>query len=464
MKAERNANFTILDPPSESILAWEQEGFSKTNYAGFSFEGPCDPAALNEAVRQAQAAWPHFHANLIPVRVGLYRTFAWHVRPEPGELVVRDFTTMESPPEDLEAWIHPQMAGEMNRLQDLSREYPVKYILFLLPGDRCCFVIRFHHVAADAGALFTFVRDALRIYHEKVTGTPPDWGDISGMHSQAGIVKPVQPVSGWRFLRDTLGEMRKYPLHRAANIASETDGKPGRNMIRHIITDGAVQKALRDRARGEGGSLSDLATAASKLALQQWNDSRGAPSEIMVNGLAVNQRLRRPPSEVEKLGNPMSVITIPSNAADRLDPERLLRHVVDCRRRKMDQGFDILISRMGQKILSAGRLLPLGLRYPFLRLFLEQRLSYFITNVGVPYPKMEGGRPTGETALKQVGRMELVDIHSSIGATKKTSSVLILRTLFGRLYLIFAFGRHRVAPEDATAFYKLVVEKMLNYL
>ncbi|MDP8254715.1 MAG: condensation domain-containing protein [Candidatus Alcyoniella australis] len=455
---------TILDVPSETIYAWEQEGFTKTNYACFHFQGPCDVEALDSALAQAQSAWPNFHANLIPTRFGLYRRLAWHVREQPAKLEVRDFTALENPPEDMEAWIHPQMLPEVDHLLDLQQEYPVKFILFLLPRQQCCLAMVVHHVVTDGGGVFDFMRDLFGIYHQMIKGSAPDWAQVSGMHSQAGAVTPVVPVSGWRFVRDLLAEWRKYPMWQAVRVASDPGGGHGRNMIRHIISDQDLQKALRERARREGGTLSDLVMAASKLAIQEFNGSRNAPSEIMYHGLAVNQRLRVAQSDAAILGNPMSVITIPSNSADRRDPETLLRYLVACRKRKLDAGHDLKISGLSRKLTMICRILPIGIRYQFLRLLVEQKLSYFLTNVGVVWPEMKDGRPTGQTAIKRVGDMELIDIHSSIGATKKTGNALILRTIYGKLYFIFALGKHLISEDDAQEFSSLVVKKTIGYL
>ena len=453
-----------LDVPSEGLLVWEHAGFTQTEYGAYSFVGKCDPEAMKQAVLEAQVARPNFHSNLVVVRSGLFYTHTWIVRDEPNTLEVHDYRDMAEPPVDNEAWIHQQMEHEVDHVHDLTREYPARFVLFLLPGDKCIFVLSFHHVAADGAGFYDFLKSIFRAYHRKVTGAEPEWADAAIMHSIAGDVAPIKAISTWDFIKYDYKERQKYPFRQAVQMASGPDAKPGRNMVRYIMEDPATCLALRDRARREGGTVSDLALAASKLAIDEWNAGRNAPHEIMWHGLAVNQRLRRSAVETKGQGNPMSAVSIASNSYDRRDPSALLRMVIAMRKYKMEQGHDIALGRVSRAILTFGRYLPMSVRYNVIRHLMDMKITFFVTNLGVVWPKMVNGRPTGQTAITRVGEMELVDIHSNVGSTAKNPMGLILRTFRGRLYLIFAVGRHGVTDQDARDFSKLVVGKVLAYL
>ena len=204
--------------------------------------------------------------------------------------------------------------------------------------------------------------------------------------------------------------------------------------------------------------------AASKLALDEFNSSRGTPPDVLYHCMAVNQRLRRPPSELAGQGNPVSVIGIPSNREDRKDPQALLRHVVACKQRKLAQGRDVVLGRVARDIMLASRVVPLSLRHRFLRAVAETKISFYVTNLGVVWPRIENGRPTGETIIRSVGGMDLLDIHTSVGTGKKNANAMFLRTFLDRLYLVFFVGRHKVEDRDADEFSALVVRKLLGYL
>lgn len=454
----------ILDLPSESIFAWEHEGYPQTDYAGFLFQGRCDPEALNRALIGAQAMRPNFHANLCRVRRGPFSVLAWVPRDEPVGLEVRDFTDLEKLPEDTESWLHERMAGEIDHLQDLTQEYPVRHILYLLPDRHGILVFYFHHVATDGGGVYDFLKEAFRIYHKSVTGADPLWAEVAGLHAQAGAVRTITAPSGWKFFRESMAEWRVYPIHKVVQIASSPDPRPGRNIVRTIIKDKKLQAAMRDRARREGGTLSDLLLASSKLALEQWNLEHGAPAQTMNHGLAVNQRLRRALTETEGQGNPMSAISIPSNPQERRDPVELLRYVVQTRKRKLAEGHDLALAAFVRKVLTVGRLLPFAVRYRWLRLILDRPISFFVTNLGVVWPVIENGRPTGETAVRQVGEMNLLDIHACVGSTETNPVGLIARTFLSRLYLVLVVGRHKINDQDAADFSRLLMRKITDYL
>lgn len=454
----------LLDPPSEAIFVWERPGVPQTDYAGFSFRGKIDIQAMKQAVVQAQQGRPHFHSNLILTRAGLWKVLAWRHEQTPVELAVRDFTTVENPPEDLESWVHEQMVGYVDHLQNLQQEYPIQMVLLLLPDAIQVMVMVFHHVVTDGGGVYDFLRDVFGRYHESVTGQRPDWADVAGMHAQAGKVVPVNAISTWSLVKETFKEGRKYPIRQVAQLASTPDPNPGRSMIRHVFTDMKFQKALRDRARRDGGTLSDLVMAALKLALAQWNELKGAPNEIMYYGLAVNQRLRRDASEIGQEGNPMSTITVPSGPEDRKTSQAILDFVIATRKYKLGQGHDVALARLAKKLISFSRAMPMAMRYPFLRIFMDVKISFFLTNLGVVWPKIENGKATGATAIKQVGEMEMLDIHSSVGTTKNNGTALILRTFQNRFYMVFSMGHHKVNHEDALAFSQLAVDKLVSYL
>jgi hypothetical protein len=90
-------------------------------------------------------------------------------------------------------------------------------------------------------------------------------------------------------------------------------------------------------------------------------------------------------------------------------------------------------------------------------------LSRALTLAGLRQPGCTR-RPTGETAIRSVGGLELLDIHLSVGSTKTNGNALFLRTFLNKLYLVFFVGRHKVEDRDAEEFSRLVVRKLLGYL
>jgi len=453
-----------LDLPSESILAWEHGAYSQTDYGGILLKGRCNIEAMMDAFRRAQLDRPTFRSNLIRVKRGLWEGYAWRISDRFNELDVRDFSHLESLPEDLDAWLHAQMAPHIETLQDLSVEFPIRLVLFVLPEGSSIIVLMMHHVATDGGGVYDFLRQVFRHYHRTVTGAEPEWADVPGLHAQVGKAEPVKPAGALDFLKFYIPQLIAYPAWKLVQFRSTPSAPRGRILVRHIIDDTALQKALRDRARKAGGTLTDLMVAGSKLAIEQWNQEHNAPYELMLHGIAVNQRLRRDPSETQGLGNPMSAIGIPSNPGHRRDPEFLLRYIIEQRKLRLALGHDITLAKITRFIMRASHLLPLDIRYRAIRPILDSKLTHFITNLGVIWPKTENGKFTGDSAIRQVGELELQGMYSCVGTTENNPQVLIVRSFLGRLYMDMSYGRWRVNEADAKGFSKLVYDKVLGYL
>ena len=453
-----------LDLPSEGIFAWEHENYSQTDYAAFLVKGKCHIDALAQAVVVAQQKRPTFHANLVRVQSGLWGQYAWQVREQLNELVVHDFTHFEALPENLGDWIHEQMGPEVAQLQNLRVEFPVKFILFCLPQDHHFIVMKLHHVATDGGGVYNFLREIFRLYHYAVKNDEPDWGGVAGMHAMAGKVVPVSPPKKWEMVKFAFAESRKFPRSKLAQFQSSPEAKSGRTMVRHTIDDPLLQKALRDRVRKDGGTLTDLVVASSKLAIEQWNTERDAPADIMYHGIAVNQRLRQDASQTQGQGNPMSAVMIPSSKSERKDPESLLRYVIEQRKIKMSLGHDIALAKLSHVFLRASRIFPMSLRYRILRLIFDMPISHFITNLGVIWPRIVDGKITGETAIRTFGDLELLEMYSSVGSTKNNPQGMIMRTFLGKLYLDAIYGKWGVREQDAKDFSRLIYEKLVGYL
>jgi hypothetical protein len=464
-KTSNLQQFFPLDSTSEIILVWEREGFPQNDWTAFSFQGKCDAAALEEALQNKLHLWPAFHSHLVVQTRGFFQTCSWQPVEEISPLEVIDLQHLEAKPADMEHWIQQRMAPHIHRYrQDLAKDVPVKFFLFLLPEQSGFFTIVWHHAATDGGGLYNFLRDLFAEYHRLVTGFSPVWTQVAGIHAQAGQTEEVPPPRYTRFLAEAIPQMMQYGFMKPARIISSPDPMPGRNMIRYIFDDPALQRALRERARREEGTVSDLCLAAAKLVLQDWNEERGKPPGIMHHWMAVNQRLRQSLNRTSIQSNPLIAINIPSLPANRKDPQTLLGHVIAYRKMILRDGLDMSIQQITGRLMKAGRILPIPVRYPLLRLLMDHPMSFFLSNIGVVWPKIVNGRPTGETAIRTVGSMEILDVHSSIGATYNNPMALFLRTFQGRLSFVFSVNRHRISDEDAKAFSKRIVHRVMNYL
>ncbi|MBZ0271714.1 hypothetical protein K8I61_06735 [bacterium] len=460
-----SSHLVPLDLPSEILLIWEQPGHPQTDFGAWLFKGALDSDALAVAWRQALRGRPTFSARMARVRHGLFEELAWRLVDAPAPIEVFDDAALDVPVDAIEARIHERMRPIVTAGQNLELEPPVRLFIHRLPHGHAAIIVLFHHVATDGGGLYDFVADLLARYHRLVTGRVAPFAGVAALHAQAVAPRPIAPASVTQYLRRFALDRAHAPTG-AAQMASTPDPDPAnrRMMIRRIIGDERLQAAFRERARREGGTLSDLALAASKLALEEWNSARGAPPGVMAHGVAVNQRARRRATDTAGQGNPMSAIIVASNAGERGSATGLLRRVVGERIEQMDLGMDVRMARIAAGAMLLTRALPVKTRHAVLRPLFDMPGSFFLTNLGIVWPEIIDGKPTGETMLREAGGLELLEIHGSVGTTPNNALALILRTFRRRLYLTFAVGGHKINRADGQAFADLVVSKMLGYL
>lgn len=456
--------FTPLDLPSEGLLIWEQPGFPQTDYAAFVLLGRLDPDAMDMALAGVLATRPTFTSRLVWRRIGWATRPAWIPGPPNHIAFVRRDYRAERAPADLEDWVHDKLRPVTTRIQDLANEPPVAFELWHVDEERWVLVVVFHHVATDGGGLYDVLRELFAAYHARVTGARPSWADVAGIHAQAGTSPPVAPVSTPRMALRMLRMDQDYPGSQVAQPWGSSDRPGGRRMIRYVYDDPALLRELRRRAANSGGSMTDLCLAASKLAMEEWNLAHGADADVFLHGFAINQRARRPAEEIEGQGNPMSGFAVPSRAVERRNPDAVLRLVIERRRAGMDQGYDIAMRELGRRLQGIGLALPRSIRYAALRTVFDRRISFFLTNLGVVWPVIRNGRPTGETAIREVGRAVLHDVHSSVGGTANNPAAMILRTFLGRFYMVFTLGGQRFRDDEARGFADTVVRRVFDWL
>ncbi|MCZ7586924.1 MAG: hypothetical protein M5R36_28240 [Deltaproteobacteria bacterium] len=290
----------------------------------------------------------------------------WHVREKRNPLEIIDRTDLPAVPENLIEFVYTELDEPIHRVLDLTREYPVRFFLIHLPDETHVGVVLFHHIVTDGGGLLEMSLTMLASYHFKVRGEIPEWAKAAAMHAQAAPRdSDVRMLPKIEIVKDYRRELQRYPMRAMTRVAG-TPGGRGRTMIRRVNDDAAWQAALRGRARKAGGTLTDLFLSASKLAVQDWNDARGVPADVMYHMIAINQRRRLAAGDLSGQANPMALIPIPSGRADRATPEDCLRHVIATREYKLARAHDLSLNRLAMRFTRFGKLFPPSRRYRIL--------------------------------------------------------------------------------------------------
>ena len=452
----------VLDLQSESILIWEEDGYWQTGCVCLVMEGRCEYDALDRALFDAMDAEPKFHGRLKPAVLRGRHVMVWDFADHRPRLEVYDHTD-EPMPEDINGCFHqlmePLIAGKI----DLTRELPIRFQMHRLPGDVHLFMYVFHHVVADAARIFEFLREAFIGYHQAVKGAPPEWRDTSAIHAVAGKKQLAMP-SKLSYYRELIGNLRKYPLNKATVLDGDGADHPGRIAVHREITDEKLMTALRKRAKAAGGGLSDLIIAAGNLAIDEWNDARGVASDIFLSGLAVNQRGRRADEEIADICNPMGLLPIVNKRSERTSSEAVLADIVSKRVDGLSRGLDVLLMRDVHRIMRVAQFMPFERRQKLLHPLLALPTSFFLSNAGIIWPEIKNGRFTGDSAIREVGDLEITDIHLSLGGVRTTPMGTVTQTFRKKFYFEYVADLSQMSRANVEEFHELIMRKLTDFL
>ncbi len=89
-------------------------------------------------------------------------------------------------------------------------------------------------------------------------------------------------------------------------------------------------------------------------------------------------------------------------------------------------------------------------------------ITFNLSNVGVVWPKIEGGKATYDSVLLGAGELEIEDMHSCPTFGPKTSLGLVVRMHNRRLYMNFVCDRFRFTNEEAAELILKTKAALLN--
>ena len=207
--------------------------------------------------------------------------------------------------------------------------------------------------------------------------------------------------------------------------------------------------ALRRWARKEGATLNDLLLAASGLSLQEDAQRKGQRPARISLWTVVNLRGRLNQKELN--GNLNTTYMIDTMPQDRSNLTQLLRRVTHQRQQQQAEGWPVANFRALQRLGRSSRILPLRLRKPLLRPLIEARYSIVLSNVGVLWPEMKGGRPTGRSFLERSGGLRLVGIGIESPPLRRPAYHLVSYTFLGTLHLNLTWLDDVLSPVEARA-------------
>lgn len=431
-----------LDPFSEYAMVGESDDYPKTDFTQLQLHGTVDAAAMSEAHDEALQLVPMFSSHLVELRRGLLYLPTWVFdREVPNRLRVEDCRHMAGRPFDPMDFSTRYYALQTRRRIDLTREFPFNCSLLRVADDEYIFSILYHHSAMDALKAYRYLTHLFAAYHQKVTGVPPSWGKAHGMAAlirRGDIVRPVSMAGfAWEQIADVWWRNR---AGRISNIASPNmrDFREvrGRHSLRAVIDDPAVMKEIFGRTERNHASLNDLLFAVAQKTLSRWNEEHDTPHNrfrfMLITSLWGRTGLP------EDAGSGVSGLNFVSAGYGHEDIDSLVRFFRDTRREQLRHRFDIHFHHAICRFVGAMRVFPMRRRFRILNSIANSiPCTLYLSNLGVVWPRYEGGRATTDSVILGAGDFTISDIHSSVSIGRSVGLGLTTRIHNRRLYLNF---------------------------
>ena len=454
------------DPKFDAIsemLALTSYGYGKNIiFSALELKGHVDTEAFSQAVELSGQNFPNFRSTIKEIKLkGRYHLFR-RLRPDLSlpffqqELLVRDDS-----PELLDSLLYT-LRKRLDRDWDLFSELPVELHLIRVSEKHHVLCLFIHHAAGDVGNLMEFGQKLLATYHELVSGQPPEWASSSLSLSSSGKKPAKHKQVTWRgILRNaarTLTGFLKTPVLPAG--AGDAHDRNKQHQIRRVIS---VQdsRILARHSKETQSSLVDWLTAASHLAVDEWNRRRNIAPGTLTTSLTVNMRGR-----YKNLDNPnnSALLFLRSLPHERTDPNEFNQVLAAQRLRHFRSRNDYRYYESLESFNNFLRILPFPARRRLASHILNKhKVSIAITLLGVLWPEIRNGKPTGDTFLSASGDLEVAEVHGLGYKLASNTRLLLVVYLFrNRLNMILGASASLFNRQEAEAFMDLIVDNLMR--
>lgn len=438
---------------AEFALAAEEPSYPKTDNSQLQLRGPMDAAAFTAAYNAVIPDFPITQSIIEEQQHGLNHRLYWVRQPDrigapPNPLQwadLRDRAREGYDPVQLTQDFHQERTS---RVRDLGREFPILFYMLRLQDEVHVLSMVYHHIAVDAASGYELLKRILADYHERVTGKAPPWAHSASIASQAADRAKAKAPPAIRYLRDQLSA---YYLKSQRDISQiTTTRRPdllGRHCYRAIFEPDGSFGAMKRLAKRHGATLSDVLLASISRTIGAWDRERGASARSQRCLLVVNSRGRIPETANESIA--LTGLALEVTAPDARGLGAVVEHFRDVRTAQWEAGVDVANFKLLDAIAKSTRLMPKQARYFVARRATQVPVTFLLSNIGIMWPEVKGGRMTGRSELTEAGGLVLDDVHSSPSMAKEIGLGVIARTLGGRLFINYSADRWRFPSEQA---------------
>ncbi len=453
------------DPKFDAIsemLALTSYGYGKNIiFSALELKGNVDTEVLSQAVQLSGQDFPNFLSTIKEIKIkGRYHLFR-RLRPDLSlpffqqELVIRDASD-----ELLDSILHT-LRQRLDRDWDLFSELPAELHLIRVSEKHHVLCTFIHHAAGDVGNIMEFGQKLLATYHELVVGQPPEWASRGLSLSSSGKKPAKHKQATWRgMLRNAVRTLTGFLKTPALPSGAGDTRDRNQHQIKRVLSEEESQILVR-LSEGTQASLVDYLTAASHLAIDEWNRRRDIAPGTLTTSLTVNMRGR-----YKNLDNPnnSALLFLRSLPYERTDPDEFNRVLSTQRLRHFRSRTDYRYYESLESFNNILRILPFPARRRLASHILNKhKVSIAITLLGVLWPELRNGKPTGDTFLKVSGDLEVTEVHGLGYKLASNTRLLLVVYLFrNRLNLIMGASASLFSRQEAEGFMDLIVDNLLR--
>jgi hypothetical protein len=448
-----------LDAISEMLALSSLGGKKNIIFSGLELKGPMNVEAMIKAVRNAAKRFPNFQSTIeetkIKGRYYLVRKFDPNMKLPSGfhELKTRDesSTVLDN--------VLYTLRPRLDRGWDLLHESPLESYCIRVSEQHHVLATFNHHWAGDVGSIMEYGQALMAGYHELVKGHKADWENeplaISSSNKRQVENRQAKKQAWLDNARETLSSFLKSP-----SIPKGT-GNLGNDRQFHIkrVLSPEESQTLTHRTGLSRALLPDRLTAATHLAVDEWNCERGISPGELTSSMTVNMRGR-----YKALNNPNNsgLIFLNSTPNERTDPNKLCRSLAMQRMKCFRAQSDFSYYHRLERFNNMARILPFRLRRRTVSFVMDKhQVSVAITLLGVLWPMLKNGRPTGETFLEKSGDLVMTEVHGLGYKLASSTRLLLVAYLFRNQFnFILTSSASLFTRQESELFMDLIMKNL----
>lgn len=451
---------TIIDPFSEMLAVSTSGNIKNIILAFLHMKGDLDLELYRRALEDIPRVMPELTSVLKEIRhAGRYYLVREH---RPDMAIPLCLTELGHHNSDigLQNRLAEAVQPSLDRWWDLFNEPPIRMHLIRVNAERYVLACLMHHVAGDVSQITTFGKHLFSRYHALIAGKPPHWSQevlsVSSSRKRRVSVREEKLKDKWANALQTARGLLKRP------VLPKGTGDP--NDVRQfhckrVLSEEDTRRASLASLRG-GVALLDNLTASAHRSVDEWNDVRGMDRGEVTSSMTVNMRGR-----YDDLAGPnkSAVILFKTTPQERGDRTTFTRKISSTRMKYFREQHDRRFYANMQRMNDGVRMFPLPIRRKMVDALLSRnQVSIAITLLGVMWPVVKDGKPTGDSFLTGFGDQEFEELDGIGYKLISTTRLLLIVYVFRkRLNLLLTSAACHFTRAESEEFLDLLTDLFL---